>query len=142
MSADRNEQLLSEFRRRQGEMYSGGDLQPVADLLADDVVWHVPGRSPIAGDHRGRDSVLRYFEQRRALAHGTMSIEVLETIADDEAVVELADGRARLGDVEAHWRTVGLYRITDGRIAEAWLIPFDLDAFDRVWSRIASRGGR
>jgi uncharacterized protein len=142
MSAERNERLLSEFRRRQRAMYAGGDLEPVAELLAEDVVWRVPGRSPIAGEHRGRASVLRYFEQRRALARGTLRIEVRKSIADDDAVVELADGRARLGGAGAHWRTVGVYRIQGGRIAEAWLIPFDLEAFDRVWSRAPTSGAR
>ena len=135
MTAQRNRDLLEEFRRRQGTMYAGGAMEPVAELLSDDIVWHVPGRSPIAGDHRGRRAVLRYFVHRRALAENTLRIEVLQSMADELAVAELADGRARLGGEEAHWRTVGLYRIDAERIAEAWLVPFDLDTFDRAWSR-------
>jgi acyl-CoA thioesterase FadM/predicted SnoaL-like aldol condensation-catalyzing enzyme len=135
VSAQSNQELIAEFRRRQGAMYAGGELEPVAELLTDDIVWHVPGRSPIAGDHRGRGAVLRYFTHRRALAENTMRIEIVQSMADEQAVAELADGRARLGGEEAFWRTIGLYRIQDGRIAEAWLVPFDLAAFDRAWSR-------
>ena len=46
-------------------MYAGGQL---GELLADDVVWHVPGTRPIAGDYRGPDAVLGYFRVRRELA--------------------------------------------------------------------------
>src|SRR4051794_25170671 len=115
-------------------MYAGGEMEPVAELLGADIVWHVPGRSPIAGDHRGRRAVLRYFVHRRALAENTMRIEVLQSMADELAVAELADGRARLGGEEAHWRTVGLYRIDARRIAEAWPGPVHLAPFQPRWS--------
>jgi hypothetical protein len=41
----------------QREMHAGGDLAPVEELLAEDVVWHVPGTGLIAGDYRGRQAV-------------------------------------------------------------------------------------
>jgi hypothetical protein len=40
--------LVAELHRRQGEMYAGGSVDAVAELLAEDIVWHVPGTSPIA----------------------------------------------------------------------------------------------
>ena len=128
-------ELLEEFRRRQQAMYAGGDVAAVAEMLADDVVWHVPGTSPIAGHHRGREAVLAYFERRRDLAGATMRIEVRESLADGDSVAEFADGTATLGGEPAHWRTVGVYRFDGGRLAEAWLVPLDLDAFDALWSR-------
>ncbi len=78
--------------------------------------------------------MLDYFRSRRELARGTMRLEVLQVIADDEAVVQLADGRATLGGREACWRTAGVFRIAGGRIAEAWLVPLDLQHFDALWS--------
>jgi ketosteroid isomerase-like protein len=131
-----NVALLAELRRRQRAMYAG-EAPPdhVAELLTEDVVWHVPGTSPIAGDHTGRDAVRRYFDRRRALAQDTLRITPLQAMADDEVVVELADGAATLGGEPATWRTAGVYRIAGGRIAEAWLVPLDLAAFDAAWSR-------
>lgn len=49
-----------EFLARQREMYASGDLAAVEELLAEDVVWHVPGTSPIAGDYRGRQVFSRW----------------------------------------------------------------------------------
>jgi uncharacterized protein len=129
-----NAALIAEFHRRQGDFYAGGPLEPVAALLAEDVRWHVPGASPIAGDHRGRDAVLAYFERRRTIARGTMRMTVREALVDDEAVVQLVDGSARLGGSTVTWRTVGVYRMRAGLVLEAWLVPFDLDLFDRIWT--------
>ena len=125
----RPDEVVHEFMAHQREMYLGGPLEPVEAMLAEDVVWHVPGTSPIAGDHRGRRAVVDYFVKRRALAGGSMEIVQHAEICHGDTVVQLADGRAAIGE----WRTAGVYRVAEGRIAEAWLIPLDLAAFDRVW---------
>jgi YbgC/YbaW family acyl-CoA thioester hydrolase len=126
--------VVEEFLTHQREMYAGGDLAPVEDLLAEDVVWHVPGTSPIAGDYRGREAVTGYFLLRRELAGGAIRVAKGGEAHHEEALVQLADGRAPLGGREVVWRTAGVYRVADGRIAEAWLVPLDQEHFDRVWA--------
>jgi ketosteroid isomerase-like protein len=115
-------------------MYAGGPVEAVTELLGEDIVWRVPGSSPIAGEHRGVGAVMEYFVKRRRLASATMKMHPGEVLADGEAVVQLVDGTARLGGEEVRWRTVGVYRIGGGRIREVWLIPLDLDQFDRIWA--------
>lgn len=115
-------------------MYAGGDVEAVAELLADDVVWHVPGSSPIAGDHRGREAVVAYFERRRALADHTFVMRPKGVLEDGDAVVQLVDGEAVIGGERRTWSTAGVYRLADGLIAEVWLVPLDLPAFDAIWS--------
>jgi acyl-CoA thioesterase FadM/ketosteroid isomerase-like protein len=132
--AARTQEVVEEFLRRQRAMYAGGDAAPVEELLADDVVWHVPGTSPVAGDHRGRAAVLGYFRRRRELAGGRIRVAKLAEAHHDEALVQLADGRAVLGAHDVTWRTAGAYRVAGGRIAEAWLIPLDQRHFDRIWA--------
>jgi uncharacterized protein len=128
-------QVVEEFLRRQREMYRGGSVEPVEELLAEDVVWHVPGASPIAGDYRGRAAVIGYFTSRRARAGGEIEITKHGELRGSDVLVQLADGRARLGGETAEWRTVGVYRVSGGRIAEAWLVPLEQEQFDSVWSR-------
>jgi acyl-CoA thioesterase FadM/ketosteroid isomerase-like protein len=126
--------VVEEFLTRQREMYGGGDLTAVEELLAEDVVWHVPGASPIAGDYRGREAVTEYFRLRRELAGGAIRVTKGGEAHHEEALVQLADGRAPLGGREVIWRTAGVYRVADGRIAEAWLVPLHQEHFDRVWA--------
>ena len=125
--------VVRRFYEAQARMYAGGGSEGVAALLSDDVVWHVPGASAIAGEHRGVDGVLAYMDSPpddglpfRVTVHGAALIA--------GRVVQLAGGRAVRDGVEVAWETVGVFRVLEGRIAECWLIPFDQTAFDRIWS--------
>ena len=130
-------ELVEELHRRQAAMYGGGPVDPVAAMLAEDVVWHVPGASPIAGEHRGREAVIEYFRTRRELASNSMRLHPRDMLADENLVVQLVDGSAELGGKPVTWSTVGIYRFEAGQVAEAWLVPSDLAKFDRIWSRRA-----
>ena len=94
----------------------------------------MPGSSPIAGNYRGREAVSGYFRLRRELAGGRIRITKGGKAHHEEALVQLADGRALLGGWDVVWRTAGVYRVAGGRIAEAWLVPLDQEHFDRVWA--------
>ena len=128
------ERIVREFHERQGRFYAGGEAEPLREMLTDDIVWHVPGRSPIAGDHSGIEGVMGYFERRRALARRTFRVHVRDVLASGDLVVQLAGGTAELGGDEVEWETVGIFRVRDGRIAEGRLVPFDQYLFDELWS--------
>lgn len=131
-------QLIRDFHDRQNRFYAGGDQEPVRAMLTENVAWHVPGASAIAGDYQGRDEVLRYFARRRTLADATFRIHVRGALADDERAVILAGGEVERGGETFAWGTVGIFRIAEGRIAECWVVPYDQDAFDAIWSSAAS----
>ena len=90
------EDVVTRFLACQREMYAGGPTEAVEEMLAPDVIWHVPGRSPIAGDHRGRRAVLDYFAQRRARAGGAIEITQHAQVVHADTLVQLADGHAAL----------------------------------------------
>jgi uncharacterized protein len=127
---------FEEFADRQSAMYAGGDAGAVRERLAPDIVWHVPGTSAIAGDHRGRDVVLEYFTRRRALAGGSMTITPRARLIFDDVVVQLADGAIERAGVVSTWRTAGIYRMRDDLVAEAWLIPLDSAMFETIWRQL------
>jgi len=129
-------ELVAELHRRQGEMYAGGSVASVVELLAGDIVWHIPGRSPIAGDHRGVDQVIAYFERRRQLANSTMQMCPGELIATGDAVAQFVEGCATLNGQQVSWQTLGVYRVNHEHrwIQEVWLVPLDGELFDRIWS--------
>jgi ketosteroid isomerase-like protein len=59
-----------EVMRQDIDRARAGDWERALRFLSDDVVLHVPGRSPHAGEMRGRDPARRDIEAARALSHG------------------------------------------------------------------------
>ena len=44
--------------RRGYEAFNKADIATLTKLFDEKASWHTPGRSPIAGDRKGRDAVL------------------------------------------------------------------------------------
>ncbi|MGO9495439.1 MAG: RNA 2',3'-cyclic phosphodiesterase [Solirubrobacteraceae bacterium] len=127
--------VVRRFYDAQARVYAGSaPADSLLDVLDQDVVWHVPGASAIAGEHRGITAVLAYFEARRRMTDSTFRVTVHGAAIIAGRVVQLAGGRAARGGREVSWETVGVFRVVDGRIAECWLVPFDQAVFDEVWS--------
>ena len=59
-----NEELL----RREYEAFAGNDIDALARIFSDDVVYHIGGDGPLSGDHRGRAAVFRLFDVDRDAA--------------------------------------------------------------------------
>ncbi len=125
--------VVRRFHAAQARAYELGDLDPVAEVLCDDVVWHVPGASSIAGEHRGREAVLAYLARRRALTNATFRVIVHGMALIDGRVVQLAGGHAVRDGRALTWETVGVFSVRERRIAECRLVPFDQRAFDEIW---------
>jgi 2'-5' RNA ligase len=126
--------VVRRFHAEQARAYAGGELERLRALVAEDVVWHVPGRSAIAGEHLGVEAVLAYFDRRRRFTDETFRVTVHSIGLVGDRVVQFAGGRALRAGEEVSWETVGVFRVEGGRLAECWLIPFDQYAFDRIWS--------
>ena len=127
--------FLEALHRAQGEFYAGGPPGPLRALLAPDVAWHVPGRSPIAGRHAGADAVLAYMTRRRTIAAATFRMHTREIlVGTGDHLAALTDGTALIAGRERRWSTAGVYRLHDGRLAECRLLPFDQAEFDEIWS--------
>jgi ketosteroid isomerase-like protein len=126
--------LLERLHAAQGAFYAGGSDGPVRALLADDVVWTIPGENAIAGVYRGVEDVMAYFARRRDLVDRTFRMHPGELlVGDGDHVAALTDGTAVVDGVEWRWSTVGLYRLREGRVSACWLLPLDPAAFDEIW---------
>jgi RNA 2',3'-cyclic 3'-phosphodiesterase len=126
--------VVRRFHAVQADVYAGGDAGALRDLLAEDVLWHVPGESAIAGEHRGLEAVLAYMDARRRIMDGTFRVVVHGAAVIAGRVVQLASGVAVRDGRSVAWETVGVFRVAGGRIAECRLVPFDQAAFDSIWS--------
>jgi ketosteroid isomerase-like protein len=128
--------VLERLHDAQNQFYGGGDATPLAELLATDVTWTVPGRNRIAGAYHGQDEVFGYFRRRREVASATFQLHRTDIlVGEGDRLAALTDGTATIAGCRRHWSTVGLYRIAAGRIAACWLLPLDPAEFDDIWSR-------
>ncbi|MGH9222445.1 MAG: nuclear transport factor 2 family protein, partial [Acidimicrobiales bacterium] len=79
------------------DAWARGDLEAQAQFWTEDVVWRVPGRHVLAGTYRGRDAlnalVVRFFEE----SGGTLRLEPLDVIADDNHVICIFRAKAERG---------------------------------------------
>jgi ketosteroid isomerase-like protein len=117
--------------RRMVAALEAADPVAIAALLADDVVYHFPGRSSLAGTYRGRDEVMGVFRGLGALLGGPPKLRSHDVVASEAHVVELATHSAARGGAPFEWQALRVYHFGEGGlISEVWLTIPDLYAFD------------
>src|SRR5919108_4788042 len=75
--------------RRAFAAFARGDMATMTELIAEDTVWHIPGRGPLSGDHRGRDTVFELFSRLVQGSEGTFTQELHDALGSDEHAVAL-----------------------------------------------------
>ena len=120
--------------RRGYEAFNKGDTDTLIELFAEDVVWHVPGRSPIAGDYRGRDATLAFFGRLDELTGGSYQAELQVAVGDEEHVVSIDRSSATAGADHYDENELVVFRFRDGRVVEAWQAMMNLYAHDEFFS--------
>jgi uncharacterized protein len=139
---ERAAEFTEALHRAQERLYAGEAVDPVRSLLCPDVVWRVPGRTPIAGDHQGIENVIAYMLRRRDLADRTLRMHRRELlVGEGEHFAALTDGSAVIAGRAREWSTIGLYRLRGDRLAECRLLPFDQTDFDSIWNCEGGPGG-
>jgi ketosteroid isomerase-like protein len=120
--------------RKKYHAFNNDDLTSVGELLADDVVWHVPGRSPIAGDYRGREETLAYLGQLAELTGGSYQAELHIAVGDDEHVITVDHSSATRAETHYGENEIVVFRFRDRRIVEVWQAPMSPYAHDDFFS--------
>jgi ketosteroid isomerase-like protein len=112
------------------EAFRDGDFEAIASLIAEDVVWHLPGEHPLAGDWEGRDQLLQLLAKLGPLG---FTIREHDVFANDAHVCALSYIGARRDGVEVETRVVSIFHYRDGRQTERWFYPDDAVAWNRVF---------
>lgn len=129
--------------RRFYEAFADRDFAALRNLFVEDGVWHVPGRSPIAGSYRGVDSVVDDFLKRVvAQSDGTLQAEPIDVLANDRHVVVLQRSTGQRARRSLDITVCRLFRVEDGKIAEVTPYYSDLYALDAFWSAEADEPTR
>jgi ketosteroid isomerase-like protein len=122
-----------ELVRRGYDAFSHGDMETLREVFHPDLVWHSPGRSQLAGDHRGVEAVLGFFGRTMELTGGTFRVEVHDVVAGDEHVVGLNAVAAQRAGKTLNGRNALVFHVRDGRAIEVWQFWEDQYAADEFF---------
>ena len=112
--------------------FARGDLDTAGEHLAEDIVYHVGGHHSLAGEYRGRDTVLAFFKNRSARTGGTFTYKPHDLLASSEHAVALGSVTAVREDAAYSWNIVTVYHVRDGKVSECWIMDVDPDTADRA----------
>ena len=119
--------------RRAYQDFESGDLDLLAVVMAQDVVWHEPGRSPLAGDYKGPEAVLDFLGQLKARSDGTFKIEIVDVLTEPERAVVFQRETATRNGKDLDVIAAVDFEIHHGKITEVTVYQADTYQFDEFW---------
>jgi ketosteroid isomerase-like protein len=130
MGQDENVAIM----QRAYDAFNSGDMNTLTELM-DETVWHLPGRSPMATDYRGRGATLAYFGQLAQETGGTFRAELQHLAADGETrVVGIQRSTADRNGKHLDVADCIVFTLKDGRVIDGREHFEDLYAWDEFWN--------
>ena len=121
---------------RQGyEALNRGDLPTLAQPFGDNVSWHTPGGSPLAGDVVGREAVFARLGRYVTETGGTFRADLKRVLVDEDGrVIGIHHNVAERGGKHLDVYCCIAFALEDGRIVDGREHVYDLHAWDEFWS--------
>lgn len=103
----------------------GKDAKQISATMTRDVLWRVPGDTPMSGDYRGRLEVVAFLRRTGIETEGTYRSRLHTALADDEwgLAVYRASGRRNGRELDIEQALV--IRFEDGCMREVTAVPLD-----------------
>ena len=129
--------------------FGSADRERMHALMADDLIYHFPGTSPISGDWPGVDGLLDGIRAvAMSLGRGNNAFELLHVFADDHVAITVHQDSYHGSDNHLNLRYFLFVTIADGKMTEVWEVPFDQAENDRYFAvqaaalaRLSQAGG-
>jgi ketosteroid isomerase-like protein len=124
-----------ERMKRYAHAWMMGDQAGAMSHFADDVLMHIPGRNPLAGDYRGHAGFQQYAERLGEILGEGGSFAVTgfhDILANDDHAIGLVHEKAERPSAgkSIELNRVVVYDLRDGKIAEIWIHDADQYALD------------
>jgi ketosteroid isomerase-like protein len=123
-------------------------------VFQEDIAYHVPRRSSVAGDYHGQDEALGLFARIFELSGGTYQIELHDAVSNDDHAVALFTASGQREGTILEDRTVlvahvregrfavahvregrfAVAHVREGRFAEIWILSEDLYVLDAFFA--------
>jgi hypothetical protein len=113
--------------------FIAGDAEPLAAFLADDVVYHLPGKHLGGGKLQGRDEVFSRSVSAAAECEAPPRVELLDVVSCDDLVVSFERLTARRRGRRLEQQVCVVWRVAGGQCVEMWSHFTDQAECDRFW---------
>ncbi len=102
---------------------NAGDISPMADAIADDIVWwEIGAPEPV----RGKQALI---ERIQSLSDYAITVDLHDVVANDDHMIALGNNTATKGDDSLTYRTAEIYHVNaDGQVTERWAFSDDTQA--------------
>jgi len=110
--------------RRYCDAWLAGDLPAILDCYADDLTLHYFGRSPLAGDHVGKQAALAALFQVQQRTNRKL-LAIHDVLASDDHAVVMARERFERDGKTCELNRVAVYHLRDGKLVECWIYDED-----------------
>jgi ketosteroid isomerase-like protein len=117
--------------KRTADAFRAGELDLVKELIAPEVVWHVPGDHPRAGKIEGRETLLAWLAQLTTIGFWLVEHDVF---ASDLHVCAVSTMGVRRDELDVQTRVVSIFRYRHGRQVERWFYPDDAAAWNAMFA--------
>jgi ketosteroid isomerase-like protein len=118
--------------RRTADAFRARGTEALAGLIDHEVVWHVPGTSPLAGEIRGLDSLFGWFNRLNEVTEGTFTLKEHDVLGTDDHVVALSVMSAVRNGAGISVNVVSVMHFREGRQQERWFHPSDPAAWNAL----------
>ena len=115
--------------------FGRGDLGALQDqFLAADIVWHIAGTGPLAGDYAGAAQVRGLLGKIFELSGGTVRPELHDVLVSNDHTVALTTIRAERAGRQLQLNLVHVIHAENGKATEVWTHSSDPAAAAQFWS--------
>jgi uncharacterized protein len=115
--------------------FGRGDFSTLMNqFFAEDVLWHIGGTGPLAGDYEGAAEVLGALGKISELSAGTIRPELHDVLASDGHLVVLVTIHAERAGKKLQLDLVHVIHAADGKATEIWTHSADPAAAAQFWS--------
>jgi ketosteroid isomerase-like protein len=115
--------------------FGRGDLGAMRDqFFAENIVWHLAGTGPLAGDYQGVAQVMAMLGKISELSGGTIQHELHDVLVSNDHTIVLATIRAERAGKQLQDNIVHVIHGENGKAAEVWSLSSDPAAAAQFWS--------
>ena len=115
--------------------FGRGDLSTLQNqFFAENIIWHIAGTGPLAGDYQGIADVMGLVGKVRELSGGTVQMELHDVLVSDDHTVALATMRAERAGKQLQLNLVHVIHGENGKATEVWTQSSDPAAAAGFWA--------